>query len=80
MINMPDVETLMAGGLADWLDVKAAERAKAREKVFYTQLSGGIIAAVIAAVVMLMGWSFQFAGFGAVVVGGLFFAWANNIR
>jgi Protein of unknown function (DUF3137) len=80
MINMPDVDALMAGGLGSWLDAKTAERAKAREKVFYTQVTGGIVGVVIVLVVLLMGWSFQFAGIGAVVVGGLFFAWANHIR
>lgn len=80
MIEMPDVETLMADGLADWLDAKTAERAKAREKVRYTQLTGVIIGAVIAGIVLLAGWSVQFGMMGAIVVGGLFFAWANHIR
>jgi Protein of unknown function (DUF3137) len=80
MIEMPNVDTLMAGGLADWLDAKTAERAKAREKVRYTQITGVIVGAVIAAIVLLIGWSVQFGLMGAVVVGGLFFAWANHIR
>lgn len=80
MINLPDVDTLMAGGLGDWLNQKIDERVKAREKVFYTRLTGVIISAVLAAIVLLAGWSFQFGLMGAIVVGGLFFAWANHIR
>ena len=32
MIDLPDVDSLMTAGLRDWLDQKAAERAKARER------------------------------------------------
>jgi hypothetical protein len=80
MINLPDVDSLMAGGLGDWLAQKTEERAKAREKVFYTRVAGVIISAVLGGVVLLLGWSSQFILMGAVIIGGLFFAWANHIR
>lgn len=80
MINMPDVDTLMAGGLADWLEGKIAEREKAREKVRSTQIAGVIIGGAILVLVLLFGWQFEFGMFGAMVVGGGFFAWASHIR
>jgi hypothetical protein len=80
MIDLPDVETLMAGGLGDWLEQKAAERAKAREKVLWTSITGVILAAVLGLVGLLLGAPMQFLMFGAVVIGGGFFAWANHIR
>jgi hypothetical protein len=80
MINMPDVNTLMAAGLGDWLDQKAAERAKAREKVLWTSITGVILAAVFGLIGFLIGVPFQFLMFGIVIVGGGFFAWANHIR
>jgi Protein of unknown function (DUF3137) len=80
MIDLPDVDTLMAGGLGDWLDQKAAERAKAKEKVLWTSIAGVILAGVVALAIFLFGGPIQFILFGAVAVGGGFFAWANHIR
>ena len=80
MIDLPDVETLMAGGLGDWLDQKAAERAKAREKVRWTSIAGVVIAGLLALIAFAFGAPFQLIMFGAVVIGGGFFAWANHIR
>jgi hypothetical protein len=80
MINLPDVDSLMAAGLRDWLDQKAAERAKAREKVLSTSITGVILAAVLGLVGFLLGAPVQFLGFGVVVICGGFFAWANHIR
>jgi hypothetical protein len=80
MINLPDVETLMAGGLSDWLGEKAAERTKAREKVLWTSISGVVIAGLLAMIAFVFGAPFQLIMFGAVVIGGGFFAWANHIR
>lgn len=80
MIALPDVETLMAGGLGEWLQAKTDERAKAREKVFWTRVTGVIAGVVVAAIVWIFGWPIHFAGFGALFFGGLFFAWAQSIR
>jgi hypothetical protein len=77
---MPDVDTLMADGLADWLDGKIAERAKAREKVRSTQIAGVVVAGAILLIVALFGWSWEFGMFGAFLAGGGFFAWASYIR
>jgi hypothetical protein len=77
---MPDVDTLMADGLADWLDGKIAERAKAREKVRSTQIAGVVVAGAILLIVALFGWSWEFGMFGACLAGGGFFAWASYIR
>ncbi len=80
MISIADVDTLMSGGLGNWLEQKAAERAKAREKVLWTSITGVVLAAVLGLVGFLFGIPFQFLMFGVVVVGGGFFAWANYIR
>ena len=42
MISLPDVDTLMAGGLRARLDALSAERAKAKEKVYWTG-GGGVV-------------------------------------
>jgi Protein of unknown function (DUF3137) len=80
MINMPDVDTLMAGGLGHWLDQKAAERAKAREKVLWTSIAGVVLAAFLGLIGLFFGVPLQLLMFGAVVIGGGFFAWASHIR
>jgi hypothetical protein len=80
MIAMPDVDALMAGGLGDLLEQKTSERAKAREKVLWTQVSGVIIALFLALIGMLFGMGLQILMFGVVIVGGGFFAWASHIR
>jgi hypothetical protein len=80
MIALPDVETLMAGGLGDWLDQKIAERAKARDQVMWTQVAGVGIALFLGLVGWLFGLGFQIIMFAMVAVGGGFFAWANRIR
>jgi Protein of unknown function (DUF3137) len=80
MIDIPDVETLMAGGLQDWLDQKTAEREKAREQVFWTQVTGGILAVVAILIGLIAGVDFRFPMFGAALVVAAFYAWANHIR
>jgi Protein of unknown function (DUF3137) len=80
MINMPDVDTLMAGGLGHWLDQKAAERAKVREKVLWTIIAGVVLVAFLGLIGLFFGAPLQLLMFGAVVIGGGFFAWANHIR
>jgi hypothetical protein len=80
MIALPDVETLMAGGLGDWLDQKTSERAKARERVFWTRVAGVVLAAFLGLIAVLVGIGFHLVMFGMMIVGGGFFTWANRIR
>jgi hypothetical protein len=80
MIALPDVDTLMSGGLADWLQSKTAERAKAREKVLWTGIGGVVVAALVALILGFAGVSIQFVGFAAIAIGGGAFAWAAHIR
>jgi hypothetical protein len=80
MIDLPDVDTLMTDGLGDWLDQKAAERAKAKEQVLWTSIAGVVVAGFVALTIFLFGGPIQFVLFGAIAVGGGFFAWANHIR
>jgi hypothetical protein len=80
MIDMPDVETLMAAGLRDWLEQKSAERTKARDTVRRTQIAGVVSALALGLIGLIFGVPFQFLIFGALLVGGSFFAWANHIR
>jgi Protein of unknown function (DUF3137) len=79
MISLPDVDTLMTGGLRDWLDAKVAERLEAKKQM-YTAGGAGIGVGVAIALFAL---TFGFGGFayffaaGAVGIG---FAWAASIR
>jgi Protein of unknown function (DUF3137) len=80
MIEMPNVDALMAGGLQQWLDGKTAERAKARERVLWTRIAGVILCAAILLIALVAGINIQFAMFAIVLVGGGFFQWASHIR
>jgi hypothetical protein len=80
MIEMPDVDTLMAGGLQQWLDEKTSERKKAREQVFWTQVTGVIFVLFLGLIFWVFGLPFQVLAFTSLVVGGAFFAWAQHIR
>jgi Protein of unknown function (DUF3137) len=79
MISLPDVDTLMAGGLRDWLDGKAAERAEAKRKMFTVIFIGGGISVLA----FLFGLVMDLGGFGyfvAAACGALTAFIANNIR
>lgn len=79
MIFLPDVDTLMAGGLQERLDALSNERAKAREKVTWTAGGGVVIGLIIGLFLFAFG-AQQFAiGAGVFIAGGAF-AWANLIR
>ncbi len=80
MIALPDVDTLMANGLSDWLQAKNAERAKAREQVLWTQIGGVAVAALVAIILGLVGVPIQLVAFAATLIGGGAFAWAAKIR
>jgi Protein of unknown function (DUF3137) len=79
MISLPDVDTLMAGGLKDRLDGLSVERAKAKEKVYWTG-GGGVAAGILVGIILLILGAEQFAVFAGIVVGGGALAWANSIR
>jgi hypothetical protein len=80
MINMPDVDSLMAGGLGDWLHAKTAERAKAREKVLWTSIAGVVLGVAVGALCLTFGAPTQLLVFGTVLPIGGFLTWANYIR
>ena len=79
MIALPDVDELMAGGLQARLDSLSAERAKAKEKVYWTG-GGGVVVAILVAIILMILGAEQFAYFGAAIVAGGAIAWANSIR
>lgn len=79
MIALPDVDTLMAGGLQARLDALSAERAKAKEKVYWTG-GGGVVAGLLVALILFLLGAQQFAYFGGFIVIGGALAWANSIR
>jgi Protein of unknown function (DUF3137) len=79
MISLPDVDTLMAGGLRDWLDAKAAERLEAKKQM-YTAGGAGI---GVGFAIALLAFTFGFGGFGyffAAIAAGIGLAWAASIR
>lgn len=79
MIALPDVDTLMAGGLSERLDALSAERTEAKRKMYWTGGVGLAIAAAVGIVLLLMG-AEQFSFFAAALVAGGALAWANKIR
>jgi hypothetical protein len=79
MIDLPDVDTLMAGGLGDWLTGQQVARAETRRKIWKI----GVLSAVVGAIVALAGYLAGGAGvayfLGALVaMGGI--GWAAHIR
>ncbi len=79
MISLPDVDTLLSAGLANWLDGKAAERLEAKKQMF----TAGFAGAGVALAVIIFATTFNLHPFGyfiaALVFGGGLF-WANSIR
>jgi hypothetical protein len=80
MIALPDVDALMAGGLADWLQSKTAERAKAREQVLWTSVGGVVAGVLVALILALIGLPIQIYGFAGIAIGGSALARAAQIR
>jgi Protein of unknown function (DUF3137) len=79
MISLPDVDALMAGGLQARLDALSADRAKAKEKVYWTG-GGGVAVGILVALILFLLGAQQFAYFaGFIIIGGAL-AWANSIR
>lgn len=79
MIALPDVDTLMAGGLAARLDALTAERAKAKEKVYWTG-GGGVVVAIVVGGFLMLWTADQFAILAASIIGGGALSWAHSIR
>lgn len=79
MIALPEVDRLMADGLQARLDALATDRAKAREKVLWTGGGGIAVAALVAIILLMLGWE-QFAYFASFLIGGGAIAWAMRIR
>ncbi len=83
MLSIPDVETLMAGGLQAWLDQQSQERADAKQRMYFWEITGGIIAALIAIAAFFGGgpdgWG-QFGYFAAAIIAGGAFARGASIR
>lgn len=80
MIDLPDVDSLMTAGLSESLEAKAAERATTRQIVVLTQVCGVAIAVAAGCIAFALGAPFQLILFGAVLIGGAFFAWASHDR
>jgi hypothetical protein len=79
MISLPDVNTLMAAGLADWLDGKAAERLEAKKQMYTAGFAGAgsaLAAVLFAAVLNLQPFGYFLA---ALFLGGGIW-WAVSIR
>jgi hypothetical protein len=79
MISLPDADTLMAGGLQDRLDALSADRAKAKEKMYWTG-GGGVVAGILVGFILLTFGAQQFAFFACAIISGGALAWANSIR
>lgn len=79
MIALPDVDTLMASGLRTRLNSLQAERAKAKEKVYWTG-GGGIVVAILVGIILMIFGADQFAYFGGAIIAAGALAWANSIR
>lgn len=79
MISLPDVDTLMAGGLRDRLDALSAERAKTKERMIWTGAGGIVVAALVAFILTMFGGAELAYVFAPVIIVGAL-AWANQIR
>ena len=79
MIALPEVDALMSGGLQDRLDNLSAERAKAKEKMYWTG-GGGVVAAILVGFILFTFGIDQFAFFVSSIIAGGALAWANSIR
>jgi hypothetical protein len=79
MIALPDVDTLMAGGLREWLDSKAAQRAEAKKNMYTVIAIGGGISVLA----FFIGLWMNLGGVGYFIAAGcgaMTAYWANKIR
>lgn len=77
---VPDVDALMAGGLAEWLAGQQAARDEAKATSRKRTLIGWAAAALIAVLILVVFQSPSWAVGSIVVVGGLGSAWAHAAR
>lgn len=78
MISLPDVDTLMAGGLSQWLDGQATARAEAKAKITKIMVMAGGSALGI----MLFGWITGWATLAYIAATGafvIFSIWARTV-
>lgn len=80
MIALPDVDALMAGGLAQWLDGQVRLRAETRARVFKIMACAFGAALVIAFFFFVTGLPTGFGIFLSTVSFGLLSAYANSVR
>ncbi|MGL5839872.1 MAG: DUF3137 domain-containing protein [Sphingorhabdus sp.] len=69
MIALPDVDTLMAGGLAEWLAAKSKEREDTRQLIWRINVAGFSVAAIGASMFWMIGLPFQFSILIAAIFG-----------
>lgn len=80
MIALPDVDSLMAGGLAQWLDGQVQLRAETRARVFKIMACAFGAALIIAFFFFVAGLPPALGIFLATVSFGLLSAYANSVR
>jgi hypothetical protein len=79
MIAMPDVDSLMAGGLGDWLESQRAVRAETKAKIRRTAILAGVIGTVLTVAALIAGLD-QMAMLAAVCAMGIGFARTAYLR
>lgn len=77
MIEAPNVETLMAGGLGEWLasqeNVRAEAKRTGKQRITWGLIGGAVVFVVLLVAGAGFGWAFG----GAALLAGGGFAWAN---
>jgi hypothetical protein len=80
MIDIPDADSLMAGGLGDWLDAQKASRAQASAKITRIWLGAAIIGAACVFFLIFLWGNLAFSYFiGAAGIAGVVY-WTGQIR
>jgi hypothetical protein len=79
MIEMPDVDALMRGGLGDWLAGQQAARQETRRKIRNIAVGAVIVGAVLALGGYMAG-GFEMAYFLGALVAMAGMGWAHNVR
>ena len=79
MIDLPDVDTLMAGGLGDWLAGQQLLRAETKRKIRNIGIGAVALGAAVALIGYLAG-GFEFAIFLGALVSMIGVGWATNLR
>ena len=79
MIDLPDVDTLMAGGLGDWLAGQKLLRAETKRKIRNIGIGAVALGAAVALIGYLAG-AFEFAIFLGALVSMIGVGWAAQLR